>query len=252
MFASKSSSVRHLFVVMTAINASALCSTRAHAQSPAAGPVSAFELTACTVEGGSRVIATHISPRAGVQAEADASRVWLRFAHVGTAPLLALAVDPTSLQPLTLVAAAPLPLGKALVTQVAFIETQRPEPADEVGAPIVGLASKPGERVAGPVVVKVDRDRAVWAWTSGSMYSGMDVWILTVDGHGDPIGSAITVSHDGNAMGLVPAIALDTSGRGLVAFVASNERGFDVVASSIDCGTPVDAPPTSWAMETSL
>jgi len=84
------------------------------------------------------------------------------------------------------------------------------------------------------------------------MYSGMDVWILTVDGHGDPIGSAITVSHDGNAMGLVPAIAMDTSGRGLVAFVASNERGFDVVASSIDCGTPVDAPPTSWAMETSL
>jgi hypothetical protein len=252
MFASKSSNVGHLFVVMTAVNASALCSMSARAESPAAGPVSAFELTACAVEGAARVIATHISPRAGVQAEADASRVWLRFAHVGTAPLLALAVDPTSLQPLTAVAAAPMPLGKAVVTQVAFVETQRPELADEVGTPIAGLVSTPGERVAGPVVVKVDRDRSIWAWTSGSMYAGMDAWILTVDGHGDPIGSPITVSHDGNAMGLVPAVAVDTSGRGVVAFVASNERGFGVVATSIDCGTPVAVPPASWAMETSL
>src|ERR1700685_516705 len=103
MFASKSSNLGPLFVVMTAFNASALGSTSAHAESPAAGRVSAFERTACAVEGASRLTAAPSSPRAGVQAEADASRVWVRFAHVGAAPLLAVAVDPTSLQPLTVV-----------------------------------------------------------------------------------------------------------------------------------------------------
>ena len=253
MFPTKRTRLDRLFGFVTAA-AGVACATSASAEPTTVPPLAPSpSLAACTVHGSSRVMASKVAPRAGLEAEADSGRVWLRFAHKANEPLLALAVEPDSLAVATTgVLSAPRFDEKTLLTRADFRQARWETSAWEHEAAGRPSVLESGDvRVTGPVVAKVDDKRSIWAWTVGSIYTGMDVRVLTVGPHGEALGTAVTLSHEGSAMGL-PAVAVASSGRGVVAFVESNDQAFQVVAASLDCGAPATEPATpSWAMRTS-
>jgi hypothetical protein len=208
----------------------------------------------CTVEGGLRSLATKVAPYAGVNAQADASRVLLRFSHQRSALALALAVDPQSLDPVDgTESAGPMFVvgsGESLAGGTTPVLWQTPAAeADEVELPVAWESGD--SRASKPVVARVDSERSVAVWNAGSIYTGEDVHIMMVDRRGVPIGAPVTLPSGGRAFG-TPTVAVASSGRGVVAFLQSGDHGFELVAASLDCHVPA-APDTSaaWAMQTS-
>jgi len=190
---------------------------------------------ACRVDGSTRVLATKVSPSAGVEAKADSSRVVLRFSHTRNARRSALSVDPESLD----------------AVEESDVSFPKLEHAADPGRSILtrhAVSWEAGElRVDGPIVASVDSDRSVWAWTTGSIHSGLDVRVSTVGEHGRPLGGPVTLAHEGSAIGL-PSVAVTPSGRGVIAFLDSDERGFRLVAASVDCMGTRHETPSPWAM----
>jgi len=192
---------------------------------------SALGILPCVVDGSPRVVAAKAAPRAGVEAAADSSHIRLRFATRGSAPYVALALDPQSLEELGMTESMPF----------------APASKDDLARP--GGAAEPSDRGAsrGPVVASVDSERSVLVWTDGSVYAGMDVHVMTVGPDGAPLSAPVTIPHEGSAIGQ-PAVAVTSSGRGIVAFLDSGDRGFRVVAVSLDCRPPARTSGSpSWA-----
>jgi hypothetical protein len=254
MFPNKRIKLERLFAFMTAAT-SALCGANASAEPPVA-PVPSHALAKCTVTGSPRVMATKVAPGAGIEAEADANHVWLRFARKANAPLLALAVEPESLD---VIPAGELAVPKfdretpfaGVDLRQALWETSLWAEEETSRAPAVGESAD--MRIAGPVVTKMDDGRSMWAWTVGSIYTGVDIRVLTVGPHGEALGAPLTLPHEGSVMGS-PAVAVAPSGRGVVAFMESNatSTGFQIVAASLDCGAPSSEPVApAWALATS-
>jgi hypothetical protein len=155
----------------------------------------------------------------------------LRFAAQGNTPHVALALDPQSLE------------------ELGVAESMPPAPASKDDLARAGRVAETSDRgpSQGPVFVQVDSQRSVLAWTDGSIYAGMDVHVMTVGHDGIPLSAPITIAHEGSAMGQ-PAVAVGTSGRGVVAFLDSGDRGFRVVAASLDCRAPAGPSGShSWA-----
>jgi hypothetical protein len=198
---------------------------------PAALFPSPFGVSPCVINGSPRVVAAKATPRAGVQAAADASHIRLRFSTQANAPYVALALDPQSLEELGVAESMPL------------------APASEDDLARAGRVAEPSDRGArqGPIIVPVDSQRSIFAWTDGSAYAGMDVQVMTVGHDGVPLSAPVRIPHEGSAMGQ-PAVAVASSGRGIVAFLDSSDRGFRVVAVSLDCTAPAGASGSpSWA-----
>jgi hypothetical protein len=209
----------------------------------------------CTIEGSPRVLAMKVAPYSGVNAQADASRVLLRFSQQRSAVGVALVIDPQSLD----------------ASEGTESDNPRFVDGSELGEPVAGEATpvlwqtpaldaveaehlargESGElRQSRPSVARVDSERWVSVWTAGSIYNGMDVHVQTMDRLGVPIGAPITLATDGFAFG-APTVAIGASGRGVVAFLQSGDHGFELAAVSLDCHVPA-APEMSaaWAMQT--
>lgn len=196
-----------------------------------------FAPGACTVDRPSRVVAAKAAPYAGVEAVADASRVWLHFARNRATGAIAVALDPESLD-LDLVLARESDYG---ANDVRSLEAADPADLD-------GPAPGQDSDMARPIVARIDTQRSLVAWTSGSIYAGMDVRMQTIGKYGKPLGAAIVLPHEGSAFGR-PTVAVSPSGRAVIAFLDSSEHGFQVVAASLDCGgTRPAAPSAGWAM----
>jgi hypothetical protein len=196
-------------------------------QAHASGP------QACTIEGAPRIVATTAAPHDGVEADADASQVWLRFAKKANARVV-MAIDPESLD---VVEASDSPPSKLEDANFVALHVF---PVQSAWSCAVGSGRT---RQQAPV----DSRRSVLAWTEGSVYAGLDVRVSTIGSDGEPLGAPVTLAHEGSAIGQ-PAVAVASSGRGLVAFIESNGHGFQLVAASLDCTSPVsaNARPT-WA-----
>jgi hypothetical protein len=208
----------------------------ARAPSAVVVAIAPFAPGACTVEGPSRIVATKAAPYAGVEAVADASRVWLRFARSRATGTIAVALDPESLD--LVLARGP----EYEANDVRLLEATG-EPLDLDG-PVPGQDAD----IARPIVARIDTQRSLVAWTSGSIYAGMDVRMQTIGKYGEPLGAAIILPHEGSAFGR-PTVAVSPSGRAVIAFLDSSEHGFQVVASSLDCGGTAPAEPSArWAM----
>jgi hypothetical protein len=206
---------------------------------------------ACTIEGSLRVLDTKVAPYFGVQAQADTSRVLLRFSHQRSALALALAVDPQTLDPVEgTESVGPMfavGSGESLAGGTTPVIWQTPAPE---AAGLERPEQSGDSRSSKPVVARVDSERSVAVWNAGSLYTGQDVHIMMVDRHGIPLGAPVTLASDGRAFG-TPTVAVGPSGRGVVAFVQSGDHGFELVAASLDCHVAA-APDTSaaWAMRT--
>jgi hypothetical protein len=207
----------------------------------------------CTVDDEPRILAKKIAPNAGVTAQADASRVLVRFTHQRSREALALSVDPQSLEAFDDSAAAAPRLaeqdrGESLSGQTLPVLWQPPPDVDRVEPPVV--TDSGDARVSRPVVAPVDSERSVVVWNAGSIYTGEDVHVMMVDRHGNSIGAPVTLATDGRAFG-TPTVAVGPSGRGVVAFLQSGDHGFELVAVSLDCHVTA-APETTaaWAMQT--
>jgi hypothetical protein len=206
----------------------------------------------CTVDDEPHALARKIAPRAGVYAQADASRVALSFTHQGSRRPLALAVDPQSLET----------VDEGASTPPRFVDEDRrdtlagqtvpalwqPPPAKDDGVDLPVARDSDDSRTSRPVVARVDSERSVAVWNAGSIYAGEDVHVMMVDQHGASLGFPVTLASDGRAFG-TPTVAVASSGRGVVAFMQSTDHGFDLVAVSIDCHAPA-APENrdAWAM----
>jgi hypothetical protein len=146
-----------------------------------------------------RVIATHVTPQAGVTATADGSHVWLRFGTT-KAPRVLERLDVDSLESNTDANAAPLENGAG----------------------------------RGPVVLSLPDDRRLVAWTDGTLEKGMHVRAVTVGTDGISVGQSIDLGYEGSAIGR-PAVAVTPNGHGVLAFIESNGAGFQVVATRVSC-----------------
>jgi hypothetical protein len=209
-----------------------------------------FAPAACTVDGASRVVATKAAPYAGVQAVADASRVWLRFARTRATGAIALALDPESLdEKKTDEAGASSVLGDVVLARASDDGANDVRLLEPAGEPVdlADAAWRQHPDVARPIVARIDSERSLVAWTSGSIYAGMDVHMQTIGKNGEPLGAAIVLPHEGSVFGR-PTVAVSPSGRAVVAFLDSNDHGFQIVAASLDCGaTAPAAPSAAWA-----
>jgi hypothetical protein len=210
-----------------------------------------FAPGACTVDGSSRVVATKAAPYAGVKAFADASRVWLRFARSRATGAIAVALDPESLDEKKADDASPSSVLGDLVLARRWgdgaNDARLLEPAGEP-VDLDGAARSRDTDVARPIVARIDTERSLVAWTSGSIYAGMDVHMQTIGKDGQAIGAVILLAHEGSAFGR-PTVAVSPSGRAVVAFLDSSDHGFQVVAASLDCGrTAAAEPAATWAM----
>jgi hypothetical protein len=200
--------------------------------------------SACVIQGAPRVVATRAMPPAGIDAQADSSHVWLRFAQKANWPL-ALAVDPETLNILGASdPTGPVPDSQPVEVPVAW-RVDRTDPLE--GASLFAVSSRQ-RRDSAPSFVRLDAHRSVIAWTEGSIERGLDVRVLTVGDDGVPIGIPVAPAHEGSAIG-VPRLAFADSGRGVVAFLESNGSGFQVVAASLDCGAPATALEASISPE---
>jgi len=182
------------------------------------GPVSptvAFAATesdvapACTLVGTPQVVAAHVMPMAGVNAEADGSRVWVRFATKSD-PRAALELDPASLE----------------------VEDEDGTAPREVPAAPTGAATK--RMAGGPVAVTVEGGRQLVAWTEGSADAGGRVRAVTLVSGGGTVGAPIDLGFEGSAIGR-PAVAVTASGRGVLAFEESYGGGFHLVVTRVVC-----------------
>ena len=180
------------------------CSNAAQ-QARSASPTVAFGAptsampSGCSPEGTPRVIATHVAPKAGVTATADASHVWLRFATT-KAPRVVERLDVDSLETSADADAVP----------------------PETGAN------------SGPLVLSLPDHRRFVAWTDGTLEGGMHVRGVTVDSDGVAVGQSVDLGFEGSAIGR-PAVAVSPSGHGVLAFIESNGAGFQVVATRVSC-----------------
>ena len=226
---------------------------RAPVQSVGVGVAGGRSTPTCTLEGAPRVVATKVAPYAGINAEADGARVLLRLLSQQSALAATLVVEPQSLDAVdgTELGGSRLvdgtdELGESLaagtVAQTLW-ETPAPEAPSAEHA-----VSGPSDALREPGLARVDSERWVSVWTTGSMNTGMDVRIQTADRKGTPIGAPITLASDGRAFG-APAVAIGASGRGVVAFLQSGDHGFALVAASLDCHVPqVPEMAAGWAM----
>jgi len=121
------------------------------------------------------------------------------------------------------------PRGTALIGD--FVETRALEEQPEVRA---RHREWPAPSSV-PAWVRIDADRSLVAWSQGSTESGLDVYVVTVGSRGERLAAPVLVAHEGAALG-EPAIALLPSGQGVVAFLDSYDRGFRVLAATLDCG----------------
>jgi hypothetical protein len=207
-----------LLLAVSALAALAGCSSamaEGVAPAPSAAPTFAFaaseaDISApCAIVGVPQVLAAHVQPMAGVTAEADGDRVWLRFATKYD-PRAALAIDPGSL----------------------LVE-------DEEGAGPAAPPPAAKKRIAtGPVGVAIEGGRQLVAWTDGSPYFGMHVRAVTLADGGGAVGAPIDLGFEGSAIGR-PAVAVTASGRGVLAFEESYGGGFHLVAAKVRCVAPV-------------
>jgi hypothetical protein len=194
-----------------ALSLCAGCSTAT--QAGMAAPTVAFAASesdlaqGCAIEGTPTVVAAHVMPMAGVTAEAEGGRVWLRFATKSD-PRAALAVNPSSLE-------------------VEDVEGAAPEET---------RASK--QIPSGPVAVALEGGRHLVAWTDGSAYTGMRVRAITMGENGATVGAPIDLGYQGSAVGR-PAVAVTASGKGVLAFEESNGGGFHLVVARVSCTPPV-------------
>ncbi|HEY1693926.1 MAG TPA: hypothetical protein VGG39_17285 [Polyangiaceae bacterium] len=163
----------------------------------------------CAIVGVPQVIAAHVQPMAGVTAEVDGERVWLRFATKYN-PRAAVALDPGSL----------------------LVEDE------EDAAPAAPPPVAKKKIASGPVGVAIEGGRQLVAWTDGSTYFGMRVRAVTLAEGGDAVGAPIDLGFEGSAIGR-PAVAVTTSGRGVLAFEESYGGGFHLVAAKVQCQAPV-------------
>ena len=208
--------------------------------------------TRCTLAGATRVLATKVAPYVGVNAQTDGERVLLSFLQQRGALTVTLAVEPQSLDAVDgtelegRLADGRDPRGESLVGgQVAPILWQAPTP-DALGPEHPARA--PSYELYAPGTARVDSERWVSVWSAGSIDTGMDVRVQTLDRHGTPIGDPITLATDGRTFG-APAVAIGGSGRGVVAFLQSGDHGFELVATSLDCHVPALLEMTAgWAM----
>jgi hypothetical protein len=204
--------------------------TRAAVQSVRVDLTARQSRTRCTIEGAPRVLAAEVAARAGINAQANGARVLLRFSKPNNALAVTLTVEPQSLDAVD-------------VTESALWQT----PAAEVLGAEHPARGEFGE-LSEPGPTRVDSERWVSVWNAGSIYTGMDVRVRTADRHGTPIGAPITLASDGRAFG-APAVAIGSSGRGVIALLQSGERGFALVAASLDCHVPpVPDLAAGWAM----
>lgn len=159
------------------------------------------DVQSCTADG-TRVIATHVVPKAGVTAVAEGARIGLRFATTGN-PRVAVALDPDTLQ-------------------------------------LLGGETPPVETASGashgPVQTELSDHRRLVAWTEGSLESGMRVRATTLspDGSSD---APMDLRYHGSAVGQ-PAVAVTRAGNGVVAFIESNGDGFQLVVTHVTCAMP--------------
>jgi hypothetical protein len=155
----------------------------------------------CALQGEPRVVATRVSPTAGVKATSMAYRVWLHYgtkAHADTT----VAIAPESLEIV----------------------------ADHVPPPPAAL-----DRPAHSVEVATEDGRHLVAWTQGEVFPGSnDVRTASTGlGSSDPV----DLGYQGSAVG-DPAVAVTSAGSGVVAFIESNGEGFQLVAMRVSCSAP--------------
>jgi hypothetical protein len=184
----------------------ALGCSAATASAPAHSPSVAFAASAsdvlqsCTLEGAPRVVATHVSPKAGVAAVVEGGRIQLRFATTGS---------------------------PALAT------TYEPEGVDVVASPAAPVAANGSSNRAD---VELPDHRHLVAWTAGTLEGGLRVRLVTV-GQDGSTEAPIDLGNQGSAIGR-PAVAVTRAGNGVVAFIESNGDGFQVVESRVTCAIP--------------
>ncbi|HEX8796751.1 MAG TPA: hypothetical protein VF765_37625 [Polyangiaceae bacterium] len=155
----------------------------------------------CELRGEPRVLATRVSPTAGVKATSMAYRVWLDYR--------------TSAKGETTVAVAP--------ESLEIVADHVPPPREVLARPARGmeLATEDGNRLL--------------AWTQG------DVFPITNNGGPASTGLAssdpVDLGYQGRAVG-EPAVAITSAGSGVVAFIESNGTGFQLVAMRVSCSAP--------------
>jgi hypothetical protein len=257
MISRKNTRIEKVVALCAAATASVGCEISTPSAMTARAPsstelaIAPFAPGACTVDGPSRVVATKAAPYAGVEAVADASRVWLRFARSRATGAIAVALDPESLDEKRNDEGNPSSvLGDLVVARGSDYGANDVRLLEPTGEPVDldGMAPRQDADVARRTVVRIDTARSLVVWTSGSIYVGMDVRMQTIGKNGEPLGAAILLPHDGSAFGQ-PALAVSPSGRAVVAFLDSSDHGFQVVAASLDCGqTAPSAPSAAWAM----
>jgi hypothetical protein len=206
----------------------------------------------CTIAGTLHVLATKVAPYAGVRAQADASRIILRFLHQRGSSALALAVDPQSLdavdaaEPWDPMLADERNLGESATGQATPV-LWRDSAHEDIGAERPEPSRLDAEA---PVMAPIDSERWLSVSKVGSIYAGMDIRVRVVNEHGVPLGAPVTLASDGRAFG-APTVAVDPSGRGVVAFLQSGDHGFALVAASLDCHVPARRHlQAAWALQT--
>jgi hypothetical protein len=203
---------KYLAAVLAAASALAACTGCSNATpiGPVA-PTVAFAASesdvapACAIVGTPEVVAAHVMPMAGVTAEADGSRVWVRYATKGD-PRAAVELDPSTLA----------------------VE------GEDGTAPREAPASGAQRTAGGPVAVSLEGGRKLVAWTEGSVYAGERVRAVTLTEGGTTVGAPIDLGYEGSAIGR-PAVAVTESGRGVLAFEESYGGGFHLVVTRVVC-----------------
>jgi hypothetical protein len=161
----------------------------------------------CSLEGSSVVVAAHVMPMAGVNAQADASRVWLHFATRNDSRA-ALAINPSTME----------------------VEDEDGNAPRDLPTALAGTAKT---TLSGSMAVDVEGGRRLIVWTHGSADDGRHVRMVTL-GEGGVFGNPVDLGFEGSAIGR-PAVAMTASGQGVVAFEESYGGGFHLVASRVVC-----------------
>jgi len=154
----------------------------------------------CALQGEPRIVATRVSPAAGVKATSWGYRVWLHYATKAKTDAN-VAIAPESLQ---------------------TVADNVPPPAQVLDRPAdsVELATEDGHHVV--------------AWTQGAALSVKDDPTAS-SGLGNS--DAVDLGYQGHAVG-DPAVAVTSAGSGVVAFIESKGTGYQLVAMRVSCSAP--------------